>query len=347
MVLVSLDSDPSSQSASSSAPEPAAFEPRDARSGSARVVWLSIDPRSGQVHLYPTEAVARLERAHQAGTAVQVPLAGLGGHLEQVVVDVGMFGHPVQRNPLTHGKRDVRRLEVPLGAVELTVSVHKERAYRITDTVIPGVTEERTVSLSAGSENIGTHIGEPKERAPQDWAQQVAAAAQPGTVGLWEWCRSARFDGLTSVPDSCWGVYGGEQNEEIEAAFLRGEPSVAVCIGIRSYSIVFDTVASGRQVDHQFRKKRHIRRRVMTLGQRAEVLRAAVEALGTQDSNMVDEDCAICFSSFSGTPHMPVVRTRCGHCFHGACVQHQADQQSTCPLCRADVDWAVVMHGLR
>jgi len=347
MVLVSLGNDPSSQSASSSASEPAAPEPRASPSASVRVVWLSIDPRSGQVHLYPAEAVARLERAHQAGAAVQVPLAGLGGHLEQVVVDVGIFGHPVQRNPMTHGKRDVRRLEVPLDAVEVKVNVHKERAYRITDILIPGVTEERIVSLSAGCEKIGIHIGEPKERAHQDWAEQVAAAAKPGTVGLWEWCRSAGFAGLGSIPDSCWGVYSGEQNEEIESAFLRGEPSVAVSIGIRSYSIVFDTVTSGRQIDHQFKKKRHIRRRVMTLEQREEVLRAAVEALGTQDNKLADADCAICCSSFAETPHMPVVRTMCGHCFHGACVQHQADQQSTCPLCRADVDWAVVMHGLR
>lgn len=351
MVLVSLGHDPSSQSASSSAlpvaSERAALAQLAAPSGSVRVVWLSIDPRSGQVHLYPAEAVARLERAHQAGTAVQVPLAGLGGHLEQVVVDVGMFGHPVQRNPLTHGKRDVRRLEVPLDAAEVKVNVHKERVYRITDILIPGVTEERIVSLSAGSEKIGIQISQPKERTRQDWAKQVAAAAKPGTVGLWEWCRSAGFAGLDSVPDTCWGVYSGEQNEEIESAFLRCEPSVAVSIGIRSYSIVFDTVTSGRQIDHQFKKKRHIRRRVMTVEQREEVLRAAVEALGTQDTNLVDEDCAICCTSFSETPHMPIVRTMCGHAFHGACVQHQADQKSSCPLCRADVDWAVVMRGLR
>jgi len=351
MVRFRLGTDPSSPSASSSAPpvasEPAAPEQRATPPGSVRAVWLSIDPRSGQVHLYPAEAVARLERAHQGGAAVQVPLAGLGGHLEQVVVDVGMFGHPVQRNPLTHGKRDVRRLEVPLDAVEVKVNVHKERAYRITDVAIPGVTEERTVSLCTGSEEIGIQAAEPTEIIRQDWAEQIAAVAKPGTVGLWEWCRSAGFAGLESVPDSCWGVYSGEQNEEIESAFLRGEPSVAVSIGIRTYRIVFDTVTSGRQIDHQFKKKRHIRRRVMTLEQREEVLRAAVEAIGTQDTNLVDADCAICCTSFSETPHMPVVRTKCGHSFHGACVQHQADQRSTCPLCRADVDWAVVMRGLR
>merc|ERR1712048_848293 len=48
-----------------------------------------------------------------------------------------------------------------------------------------------------------------------------------------------------------------------------------------------------------------------------------------------EETCSICQHQFGETPHVPVRRLTCGHCFHGACVQQLLDRNQPCPLCRS------------
>ncbi|KAG5178605.1 hypothetical protein JKP88DRAFT_158439 [Tribonema minus] len=44
-------------------------------------------------------------------------------------------------------------------------------------------------------------------------------------------------------------------------------------------------------------------------------------------------DCAICLAAFEGGDALR--RLRCGHAFHGACLQPWVDHHSDCPLCKA------------
>jgi hypothetical protein len=115
-------------------------------------LWLSLDPLSGEVSLYPRAAATRLEAAY-VNRRSNVPLAGLGGDLEDGIVFLGAKGqHPVQKS-WDGGQMDVRRLQVPSCNSEVTINVVQDHGWRIAEVAIPGTTEERRVVLN-GTEMV-------------------------------------------------------------------------------------------------------------------------------------------------------------------------------------------------
>eukprot|EP00811_Abedinium_folium_P029094 NODE_4556_length_1877_cov_4.852571.p2 GENE.NODE_4556_length_1877_cov_4.852571~~NODE_4556_length_1877_cov_4.852571.p2 ORF type:complete len:428 (+),score=103.23 NODE_4556_length_1877_cov_4.852571:85-1284(+) len=166
-------------------------------------------------------------------------------------------------------------------------------------------------------------------------AANGGGASEPALVGLWEWCRSATPQDLAKLPPEKWGIYSIAHNEDIEAAYLRGEVHVHIIVGVRNYDIVFDgrhftRFGASAQVDERFRKVRNVRRREVTVAERDARLRGEVSPPG---------ECMFCFSDFSETPFMPVFRSKsCSHVFHLACATPWLDQGRRCPACRRDLD---------
>lgn len=133
-----------------------------------------------------------------------------------------------------------------------------------------------------------------------------------------------------------WGIYNEEENTKIEAAFVAGQPSVLVSVGIRAFEIVFTGTDSAKQVDSTLGKSRLVRRRLVTVAEWNDATNKA--------SKTVKGECAVCCEEFAATPTLPIVNLpRCGHFFHRACVQALADQHKSCPLCRGNVDWHVAL----
>eukprot|EP00927_Polykrikos_kofoidii_P066286 TRINITY_DN61914_c0_g1_i1.p1 TRINITY_DN61914_c0_g1~~TRINITY_DN61914_c0_g1_i1.p1 ORF type:complete len:403 (+),score=64.06 TRINITY_DN61914_c0_g1_i1:120-1328(+) len=345
-------------------------------------VWVSIDPRSGQVCLYPPAAILRLEQARQAGGPTTVPLSGLGGFYEDAVVELDLrrTANSAQQRTSHGGRRDVLRVEVTPGAEEVVVHTIHERFWQLFEGPVQGLTVERRVSLATGemllsADGDGTggadesgkgkskgrggrrepgakpHEMTEEERSLRDKAitEAVKDGDARGLVGLWEWCRLVGSVDTSTVPPEMWGHYTEEQNNEIEASFRALKPSIAVSIGIRSYEIIFESPEGGKQVDHGLKKRRPVRRLLVAEARRQAVLeeasRAEVETLG---EDIADMECAICCTTFKESPTVPVVKLPpCGHYFHGACVQHLADKRSPCPLCREEVNWSIALQPQR
>lgn len=302
----------------------------------SEVVWLSLDPRSGEAAAYPAPVSQRIEAAYLAGGSREVRLAGLGGIFECLVIDLGTDDDDlaIQVNPMTGGRRDVKRIIFPDGQAELQLHVCREKGWRFADFSVPGLTEARVVRL--------VEDGGPTEADKEARFAAAEACDRDGLRALWEWCKLPVSD-PHSVPEDMWAVYGEEHNQAIEDAFRVGAPSVQISIGIRNYEITFRGVSEGRQEDKAMRKRRLVRRRTVTPTEREFLLSTDTNA--TVDPDLADEECAICCVAFAETPAMPVVRLPgCGHCFHGACVQHIADKGGTCPFCRAEVDWAEALR---
>jgi len=327
-------------------------------------VWVSIDPRTGELSLYPPAAVFALEQAHRSGRR-QVSLhgLGLGPVYERLSVDLGDESSVHNETPVQKraggGKRDVRRIVLePDAPREICVHVFRDRGWRIAAEAAPGVTEERVVLLTTLAalpsstaskpkpEFLGT-FRHPTDEDLQERKTQLSVLDEDGLVGLWEWCRAAQVhEGIS--PDM-WSVYSPEHNDKVETAFRAGETKVLIEVGIRKYEVMFEGSSfGGRQVDTQHKKRRYVRRRAMTSSQREAVLQSAELALSNavaEDPSLADAECVICADSFADTPALPVVQLPCGHRFHGACVQGLADKRKTCPCCRAEVNWRAVRSG--
>lgn len=307
-----------------------------------------MDPRSGEVSTYPPPVTERLEAAYCNGGDSEVRLAGLGGVFECLIVDLGRDSEsPTQFNPLTGGRRDVRRLELAQESTQVSVHVIRERGWRVADFPVPNLTEERLLLLHGDTPKGGDTGRGCRHGATDDTGEKERLAAaeecdREGLVALWEWCRvpaSAPDD----VPPDMWGVYGEEQDRAIELAFRAGASGVQISVGIRNYEVTFRGANGGRQEDKAMRKRRLVRRRAVTHEQREEALNAAANETN-ENPELADGECAICCTAFAETAAVPVVRLPgCGHCFHGACVQHIADKRGTCPFCRAEVDWKVAL----
>lgn len=337
--------------------------------GGHMVVWVSLDPRSGELSVYPSPVARRLEvEAHRR--ASEVRFSGFGGHWETLIVE--LHGEvPVQRTA-QGGRRDVRRLQVPIGAQETEVIALKTpRGWRIADHEVLGSTAVRTAAIAghglepgtgnpAGSSTAGAAAAvagasgsaafpavpvRALRTASKPWCADRVSAIAPsfeeeeaaGLVGLWEWCREAEPKNLRDVPPEMWGVYSEEQNEELERAYRAGEPSTKLNVGIRDFEITFESQNRAKQADTTLKKRRHVRRRAVHPDERD-------MALVTNEVHDVEfaegDECAVCCSSFAETPTLPIVRTgECGHVFHGVCVQQLADSRGACPLCRGSVDW--------
>lgn len=119
-----------------------------------QALWLSLDPLTGDVSLFPRAAATRLEAAH-VNNRTKVPLAGLGHGLEDDIVHMPLKhnnDHPIQKS-LHGGQRDVRRLMVRINAAQVSINVVWEHGWRIVEVAIPGTTEERIVALN-GTETV-------------------------------------------------------------------------------------------------------------------------------------------------------------------------------------------------
>lgn len=310
------------------------------------VIWVSLDPSSSNVAVYPKDVAMRIEEGFQQRRR-EVQLLGLGGFYDGAVVELERTrsGRPEQKT--RRGRRDVRRLEVPRRAKEVVVRVIKESRWKIADDGDEShATEERRTQL-LGHEHIpakevpGTRSMRDDGAALETRAEVVAAGGAAGHVGLWEWCRAVlvpdSLDELGQLSGELWGLYLESQNEEIETAFRDGKHSVKIVIGIRTYEIVFDTAEYGRQLDHAMRKRRHVRRRLMPPADRDMRFREASRAAA---GGTTGHECAICCSTFEETPTLPTIQLpACSHIFHSACIQHVADKKGRCPLCRTEVDW--------
>jgi len=119
-----------------------------------QALWFCLDSMTGEVALYSRAAATRLEGAFTNNRAT-VPMAGLGGTLEDAIVHLGTKHdnvNPVQKS-LEGGQMDVRRLKIKPEATEICVNVVWEDGWHIVDTAVPGTTEERHIVLQ-GTEMV-------------------------------------------------------------------------------------------------------------------------------------------------------------------------------------------------
>lgn len=344
------------------AASPGAGVPAVAGADMLKVAWVSVDPRGGTVTLYPPPIASRVEEAYQQARR-SVSLRGCGSSiLDGATIEFGAFGDEADNHTQkmqNGGRRDVRRIEAAAGATEIVVHVGRERSWRLVNESIPGVTEERRVDIShlpacqrsgsAGANGLSPARGSSDPAAKELREKVVADGDARGLVGVWEWCRLPEPPDLLSLPNDAWGQYSEDQNSSIEAAFRAGHSSLELSIGIRQYQLIIDTPSTGRQVDRGLKKRRHVRRRLVSSSELRELMAAAADeaASARGNGNFSDEDCPICCSAFSETSTMPVVQLPgCGHRFHGACIQQVADKKGQCPLCRSDVDWKAVFGSM-
>jgi len=118
--------------------------------GSPHSAWMTLDRKTGQVHLYPKEAASRVEAAYRHGRT-SVPLAGVGEPFEGVIVQLSSSeegSRPVERT-WEGNESDVRRLEVTFYMTDAVMHVYQmDGEWHFADGPILGVTEERHVQLS-------------------------------------------------------------------------------------------------------------------------------------------------------------------------------------------------------
>jgi len=234
----------------------------------------------------------------------EVSLRGLGGIYNAAFVELERTssGRPEQRT--RRGKRDVRRFEVPKGQREIIIRVFKEARWHIADEDVDG-TEERRAEL-LGHELIppaeipGTRRNEDAAARLKVRAEAIAASEAAGQVGVWEWCRSILaaddFAKLRQLPPEKWGTYLESQNAEIEEAFCAGKQSAKVVIGIRTFEIVFENGEFAKQVDHKMKKRRHVRRRLVSPQERDGMFKNVVPS-NEDVSGDEERECAICCST--------------------------------------------------
>jgi len=112
-------------------------------------LWLSLDPLSGQVVSFGRAAATRLEDAY-VNHRSNVPLAGLGGDLENDMVHLASDGRSVQES-CNGDQMDVRRIQVRSSTCQVSINVAYDNEWRIADVAVPGQTEERLVLLHGAS----------------------------------------------------------------------------------------------------------------------------------------------------------------------------------------------------
>ena len=62
------------------------------------------------------------------------------------------------------------------------------------------------------------------------------------------------------------------------------------------------------------------------------------------DTFNADDECPICFNTFSETPELAVYKTYCGHIFHNNCLNRVCDSARAprCPICRSELEKAAI-----
>mmetsp|Transcript_24428 Transcript_24428/g.56275 ORF Transcript_24428/g.56275 Transcript_24428/m.56275 type:complete len:367 (-) Transcript_24428:116-1216(-) len=342
---------------------PASGEPIAAAAPGAPlgVIWVSVDPRKGEMKIYRKAISLQVEIARQEGR-LSATLHD-GGYLEGATMEhiLGDDPEAVQKTP-AGGKRDVRRMVILEGQRYMSLHLIKDEngRWRISPCKVDGMTTERqlpvmpddVVILGAGGMPDKSRSMPRRGGGTRAIAEERIAAGrlgkEQGLAPLWEWCHLVDMKQAHAAPPDYWGLYSEAQNEEIDRAFCAGEECATVSIGIRSYAIVFFDTTTAQQVDEALHKARPVRRRLVTPAEQQETFAASAAAMGRMAEEAGEafecEECPLCCESFKDTKMQPVAKLRdCGHVFHRACVQEIADKQGLCPTCRGTVHWQETM----
>jgi len=307
----------------------------DKSDGARFVAWVSVDPRSGTLQVYPGNAGCLIEAAHQRGDRN----IDLGEAFFHAIVH--LEGAPLQRT--ARGRRDVRRisLDAPDGGTATECGlfvVQNSRAWVVAlspDT--PGAREQR-VRVPRDSAVEVAKAAELAQRGFAEESDEADAEDTEGRVALWEWCHKLGVTPATAQlpPKDDWGVYSEALNILVEQSFVAREASVQVVVGVRTYRILFGPKHGfAKQIDDEHKKQRLVRRRMVDPEERARKLQPVAPSVARGESA-----CPICYEEFADTAHMPIVElTGCRHTFHTACAQQLADEHQDCPCCRQPVDW--------
>lgn len=295
------------------------------------VVWISIDPRSGQIAAYPKEVSQLLELALRRGDA----MVNLGSSFFGATVELGA-GSAEQgafQQRTARGGRDVRRMLLQRADEPITLWVRQGRhRWSAVDPSEGGDLEERTVSLPEDALELSKVEEErQRERPPPDEREGVA---------LWQWCQELHVTPAEAehLQDCFWGIYTEEQNRQIEEAYQAAERQVGIVVGVREYQVVFGPQPNfARQEDQRLRKRRLMRRKWLS----EEEYRRRMTQDMPASTEREQEECILCLFDFAETAHMPVIELPvCKHVFHRACAQQLMDARDRCPCCRAEVDWS-------
>ncbi|CAJ1365613.1 unnamed protein product [Effrenium voratum] len=292
-------------------------------------VWVSVDPRNGQIAAYPKEVAVRLELALRQGLAsVDLGASFFGA-------TVALTGHASRFLQTTsRGSRDVVRVELRRRQDVVAVSVKQGRhRWSAVDPTDGGNIVERTAQVPEDAirlDRLELAVPEVQTNAPLRDGDGEA---------LWQWCQRlhvtpAQAEGLQ---ESDWGIYSEEQNAEIEAAFQAGQSQLEITVGVRQYQIIFGpSPGFARQEDQRLRKRRLVRRLLVAPGEVQRLSQAEAPITAREQ-----EECILCLQDFAETPHLPVIELpECKHVFHRACAQQLVDANGRCPCCRREVDWS-------
>lgn len=289
------------------------------------VVWVSIDPRSGQIFPYPKEVSQLLELGLKRGDAA----VSLGDSFFGATVELS-DGNFQQRT--ARGGRDVQRLLLRRPEETVTLWVRQGRyRWSVVDAGTAG-SQERVASMPEEAVDL-SKLEEQREREPPPPDDREG-------IALWQWCHELHVTPAQAehLEDCFWGIYTEQQNSQIEEAYQGAERQVEITVGVRQYQVVFGPIPGfARQEDQRLRKRRLMRRRWVS----EEDFRRRMTQDLPASTEREQEECILCLCDFAETAHMPVVELpECKHVFHRACAQQLVDARGRCPCCRAEVDWA-------
>lgn len=283
------------------------------------VCFVSIDPRSGFLSSYPEWVQTKLRR-HNERLAVPTDVF-LGPYFHNATVHLRADGRHYQTTPPAAGV--ARSGKRTVAAVQLGAPVWvwcRDRYWTLhPDNSNVQTRQTRQTRLTRLTRQTGAITSD----------AQCRAAPEIPMHPIWEWCQLPLVRGL-------WRAYNADASEALELAFRRmidrGESqTVRVSIGpcVKEVHVrlneplhIQTDVASGR--------KRWVRRRYSTRTE-AEMFERAAREVALKHG---DASCAICLEEFAETPLWPVLRTACGHTFHGACIHPLLLRSDPCPLCR-------------
>merc|ERR1712007_282451 len=106
------------------------------------VAWISLDPRTGRITLYPPTIAAKLEHAYSCGST------SLDLGEEFFGASVGF--KPQMKQHTKNGSRDVRRVEMDEPSGCISVSIVLDGFWRAATRADSTGTEERTLSVQLG-----------------------------------------------------------------------------------------------------------------------------------------------------------------------------------------------------
>merc|ERR1712194_301526 len=140
VVKISKSSEPAPASVGEINADCAFTEPTESKKW---VAWISLDPRHGELHLYPKDMAAQIEHAWQSSLAS----IDLGHEFFGAVVVL----RPQLKQNTRNGSRDVRRIEMPEAQGSISISVIHDSGWRAATRADSTGTEERTLTLGLGA----------------------------------------------------------------------------------------------------------------------------------------------------------------------------------------------------